>query len=105
MVPGYSMPLPCGGHVVAAGRCREHYNDWRAAREARGIEARERRVQHQLEVDRGVKEPISKILTTKLDPKWRETYVPIGLRNREVRPIDHARSERAQAKRERKAAR
>lgn len=34
------LPVPCGDPVLKAARCKEHYTDWRHAREARrGSEA------------------------------------------------------------------
>lgn len=46
MVPGVgasALPSPCESRCFKAGRCAEHYRDWRHAREARAIETREKR--------------------------------------------------------------
>lgn len=38
--PGSTIPWPCGGRVFRAGKCVEHYNDWRNEKETRwGTEA------------------------------------------------------------------
>jgi len=34
-LPGGTIPAPCGDRVVKAGRCKEHYADWRNERESR----------------------------------------------------------------------
>jgi hypothetical protein len=35
------VPTKCEGRCFKAGRCSEHYNDWRHAKEARGLEAKD----------------------------------------------------------------
>lgn len=40
VLPGHVLPLPCGDKHFKAGRCLDHYTDWRNARESRqGAEA------------------------------------------------------------------
>jgi hypothetical protein len=42
-MPGSAFPTQCESFVVGSGRCSDHHRDWRHAREAREIEALERR--------------------------------------------------------------
>jgi len=47
MIGTFTVPTRCAARVYKAGRCLEHYADWAAAREARGIEQREYRRRQQ----------------------------------------------------------
>lgn len=99
--PTTGLPVRCAARVLKAGRCAEHYREWRKAREARRLAARE----HRAGAPRTKRKRVAPPSTAWVNP--RKPYQPPEMRfaYRDVSPIDQARLDRAAAKRLRKAQR